>query len=65
MKEIREYLENRCDGPLTPFVMISRAMETHIQCKYTASDIANALYESLLEYGWVSPDEDNLIETGS
>ena len=62
---LREYIENRCDGPLTPFVLISRSMQTHLQCKYDASTLANALYESLREFGWIVADEDNLVETGS
>ena len=40
-------------------------MQTHLQCKYDASTLANALYESLREFGWIVADEDNLVETGS
>ncbi len=61
---IKEQLNHGCDGPITPFVLISRAclfaQETKDPVK--AMDIANALNELLTEYGWL---KNGIVETGS
>ena len=62
-EQAKSYIANRCDGPITSFVMVSRAMEPHMRRKYTASELANALHELLVEFGWL--DDGDLIETGS
>ena len=64
--EAKDVLNHICDGPITQFVLISRAMATRVQCKYSASVVANALYELLLEYNWLkSEDETDPFVVGS
>ncbi len=61
---IKEQLNHGCDGPITPFVLISRAMYMAAgdQTIEKATIIANALDELLTEYGWL---KHGIVETGS
>ncbi len=60
---IKERLNHGCDGPITPFVLISRAINlAYGQSGEHAENIANALHELLIDYGWL---KEGLVETGS
>lgn len=61
-------LTHGCDGPLTPFVILDRAIRlarTETGKSFSSDTIANALYEALDKYGWIESDPDAIIETGS
>lgn len=58
-------IDHGCDGPITPFVLIMRAIELAQSGKVPASIVGNALHEKLTEYGWLSDDPDAIVETGS
>lgn len=59
-------IDHGCDGPLTAFVLISRAARLAERRKYDSEAIANALLESLTEYGWIFRNcDEETIETGS
>ncbi len=65
---IKEQLNHGCDGPITPFVLISRAIRLATNAPYIEGysghpeNIANALDELLTEYGWL---KNGIVETGS
>ena len=46
----RHAISHNCDGPITPFVLISRACEMRSVSHETA---AAALYEELRAWGWL------------
>lgn len=48
-----------CDGPITDFVLISRAVRLGFAQKYSEEIISNALIEAMQEYGFVKPVEDS------
>ena len=52
--QIRIDISHGCDGPITAFVLISRATEIKDADPET---IANALYEELLSYGYIVDPE--------
>ncbi len=60
----KRLLNHGTDGPITPFVLITRANILSFTSDYTEeiTFIANALDELLTEYGWL---KDGLVETGS
>lgn len=60
----RDAIDHGCDGPITPFVLMVRAAEYSARNPARAEAAANALYEALTEFGWLS-DPDALVETGS
>jgi len=73
---IRQALSHECDGPITPFVLICRAMEVAYNeglgnaedCRVhpVPDNVANALHEELSARGWIVPDEDaGIIEVDS
>ncbi len=66
VNQVKDKLNHGCDGPITPFVLISRAIqlaaENDGEAFAYAENIANALDELLTEYGWL---KDGLVETGS
>lgn len=51
---IKESLDHGCDGPITPFVLISRAIDYAIRWPASRENIANALDELLTHYGWLN-----------
>lgn len=55
---------HRCDGPITPFVLICRATEYATACNRENAPraAAEALAELLEEYGWLN---EGVEETGS
>ena len=59
---IKQHLNHRCDGPVTTFVLISRAMEA-VKGGGDPEEVANALYEEMRDLGALSPDED-LLSSG-
>jgi hypothetical protein len=61
IEAVKSEIAHRCDGPLTAFVLISRAMELAAKGKDTDL-VSNAVYELLQEYGL---DTDASEETGS
>jgi len=61
IEEVQAAIEHGCDGPLTPFVLISRAMLVVQQQRARAPMAADALYSALHERGWVT-DSDTLGE---
>jgi hypothetical protein len=64
----KRHLAHACDGPITAFVLISRASEgirlPGNQGGTSPTVAANALYELLEECGFLV-GEDRLLETGS
>lgn len=65
--DIRVALRFGSEGPLTPFVLISRAARIASDRRaFNAEDVANALYEELTEIGWLIPNEDaGIVESDS
>ena len=61
----RELLRSQCDGPITPFVLISRATRLSAEKTFPDHIMADALHQELLEFGWIIADDDALVETGS
>lgn len=64
---IERQLTNGCDGPLTPFVILTRAIRFARSTKgesFSNDDIANGLYGALAEYGWIDTSIDAMA-TGS
>lgn len=63
----RAEIAHRCDGPITPFVLIARAIGAAGTCKTndSADVTANALYEELVERGWLKDGDDCIEITGS
>ena len=60
----REVLSDPSDGPITPFVLIGRAcLGVSKNAEYGASIYANALYEELVERGWLTAEA--MESTGS
>jgi len=59
----REELSHGCDGPLTPFVLMSRATDLVARGKASADVAANALCEELESFGWVA--DPNAIDAAS
>ena len=51
----RHAISHNADGPITPFVLISRACELRDVSSEVAS---NALYEELKDRGWLWTDQD-------
>ena len=47
-----------CDGPITDFVLISRAIRLGFQRKYSEEIVSNALIEALQEYQFVTTPVD-------
>jgi hypothetical protein len=63
---IRSALRTEGDGPLTPFVLISRAARIASDRRaFNAEDVANALYSELTERGWLVDDADAIEEMGT
>lgn len=63
---IRTALRTGGDGPLTPFVLISRAARLASDRRaWHAEDVANALHEELIDHGWLVSDEDAIFGDGS
>lgn len=64
---IRSGIAHVTDGPITPFVLISRAMRMASDRRaFNSEDVANALHEELSERGWIVDDEDaDVDESGS
>lgn len=60
----KRLLDHRCDGPITAFVLISRACELSDQRQFPPSVAANALNELLQEYGFLDNDSP-VYQTGS
>jgi hypothetical protein len=54
--DVGDYICHGCDGPITRFVLISRATEA-VSKGASANDAAEELYEALLAYGFMSPDQ--------
>lgn len=64
---IESELTHGCDGPLTPFVIITRAIELARSSKgasLSSDDIANGLYEAMVQCDWVETSCDAMA-TGS
>lgn len=68
---VKSALTYTSDGPLTPFVLISRAVEVAMHAgaeratgmigsEPTEEHISNALHEALTEHGWIVDDQDVL-----
>lgn len=57
--KVKRELCHSCDGPITDFVLISRAVRLSFQRKYSEEIISNALIEALQEYGFVKPMEES------
>lgn len=51
-------LDHLTDGPLTPFVLMSRACHFAAQYPQRAEEVANALHTALTEHGWVREGEE-------
>jgi hypothetical protein len=47
-------IDHNCDGPMTPFVAISRAITLASTHSYDAEVLANALDQILEEHGWLT-----------
>jgi hypothetical protein len=60
---LRSEIAHRCDGPITPFVLIARACDGAAAKPSDATALANALYEELCDRGWLVRDA--IEETGS
>ncbi len=54
-----DVITHRCDGPLTPFVLISRAIA------FGGENMPDALHDALTERGWLTKSEDAIEPTGS
>lgn len=63
---LRQAINHETDGPITSFVLITRAIKLAGAIGPQPDDleaISNALYEELEERGWI--DTDSLEENGS
>lgn len=54
-------IEHRCDGPLTPFVLISRACRLAASGEHEPCNVADALYAALSERGWLRDDDSAMV----
>ncbi len=63
--EAKRELDNSSDGPITAFVLISRATRYAAVHPEKESAAANALSELLEDYGLLSGQNQTLRETGS
>jgi len=55
VSQVRDEISHLCDGPVTQFVLIARAMEA---AKSGDPEVAaNALYQELLERGYVEREQ--------
>jgi len=64
---IESELTHGCDGPLTPFVILTRAIKLARSSNgtpFSADDIANGLYNVLAQFDWVETSCDAIV-TGS
>ncbi len=52
MKEIREEISHATDGPVTDFVLISRAMDV-VKAGANPDEVANVLHEELTSRGFL------------
>jgi hypothetical protein len=57
-------LDHGCDGPVTKFVLISRAIDEASKYPERKAELADELFELLVYYGWMTLDDD-CVETGS
>lgn len=64
IKNAKEELSHGCDGPITDFVLISRACRLAASGKFGAPEVANALDEVLREYGFLK-EHNPILMTGS
>jgi len=65
IQQAKAIIENKCDGPITCFVLIARATKLVSGMSNCAPNIAaDALYELLGEYGYLTNTEE-IFETGS
>lgn len=56
VKTVKDELAHHCDGPITAFVLICRAIN---HANETNKDIvAEALYELLVEYGFMKDNDE-------
>lgn len=54
---VRKRIEHNGDGPLSPFVLMTRACELASKPGSDHETVANALYLALKERGWCTPVE--------
>lgn len=59
-----EVLTHGTDGPITDFVLISRAMKLAASQRVSPEIVANALNDALVSYGWLD-DTSPIHVTGS
>lgn len=54
ISKVKHSIKHRCDGPVTCFVLISRAAKLAAKGEFTAEAVANGLSECLTEFGYLS-----------
>jgi hypothetical protein len=52
--KVMHEISHGCDGPVTCFVLISRATELAASGRFSAEAVANGLSEALSEFGYLS-----------
>ena len=50
---------NKCDGPVTPFVILNRAMECAKSGEFSPEALANAVWETYQTWGVVRDIDDS------
>lgn len=60
----KQKMAHGCDGPITDFVVISRGCELLANGEFGSKEIANAIAETLQEWGFM-PRENSVYPTGS
>ena len=63
INRFKRAIDHKQDGPITCFVLISRAMDLAKTGLYSVEVCSNGLHECLDEYGFLGPDK--VYPTGS
>lgn len=61
LADAKHALDHGTDGPITAFVLISRATTLAAAHPAHAEVVANALYECLTEYSWLRAEDDVVV----
>jgi len=58
IQRVKNEISHLCDGPVTAFVLMSRACKLAEKGTFDSEVVANGLHAALLELGFTDPEED-------
>ena len=56
IEQAEKVLGSECDGPLTPFVVLSRATNYAARTNFSDAALAEATHNLFCDFGWLTPD---------